>query len=158
VFATAAEDMDALTFGSSVVLRHMTASEQKKLPIREINLDHLLAEIGLTQSQFIDLCILLGCDYCDSMKGVGPAKGLGLVRQHGSIENIIANNPKLNVPENWLYQEARQLFVNPEVTDADDVKLKWSKPDEAGLLQFMVEEKGFSADRIKNGIRKLEKQ
>jgi flap endonuclease-1 len=104
VFATAAEDMDALTFGSSVVLRHMTASEQKKLPIREINLDHLLAEIGLTQSQFIDLCILLGCDYCDSMKGVGPAKGLGLVRQHGSIENIIANNPKLNVPENWLYQ------------------------------------------------------
>ena len=29
MFATATEDMDALTFGSSVVLRHMTASEQK---------------------------------------------------------------------------------------------------------------------------------
>ena len=26
VFATASEDMDSLTFGSSVVLRHMTAS------------------------------------------------------------------------------------------------------------------------------------
>ena len=29
VFATATEDMDALTFGSSIVLRHLTASEQK---------------------------------------------------------------------------------------------------------------------------------
>ena len=29
VFATATEDMDALTFGSSILLRHLTASEQK---------------------------------------------------------------------------------------------------------------------------------
>ena len=29
VYATATEDMDALTFGSTVVLRHLTASEQK---------------------------------------------------------------------------------------------------------------------------------
>ena len=29
MFATATEDMDALTFGSTVVLRHLTASEQK---------------------------------------------------------------------------------------------------------------------------------
>jgi flap endonuclease-1 len=104
VFATATEDMDALTFGSSIVLRHLTASEQKKLPVRQINLDHLLAELQLTHCQFIDLCILLGCDYCDSVKGVGPAKGLTLIRQYGSIEKIIVNNPKLNYPENWLYE------------------------------------------------------
>lgn len=157
VFATATEDMDALTFGSSIVLRHLTASEQKKLPIREIHLDNLLDELGLTQTQFIDLCILLGCDYCESVKGVGPAKGLSLIRQYGTIEKIIANNPKLNFPEKWLYEEARQLFVTPEVTDAEGVELKWSKPDNSGILQFMVEEKGFSEDRIKNGVRKLEK-
>ena len=29
MYGTATEDMDALTFGSSVVLRHLTASEQK---------------------------------------------------------------------------------------------------------------------------------
>ncbi|CAI8023854.1 Flap endonuclease 1 [Geodia barretti] len=104
VFATATEDMDALTFGSSILLRHLTASEQKKLPIREITLDHLLTDIGLTQSQFVDLCILLGCDYCDSVKGVGPAKGLSLIRQYGSIEKIMSNNPKLNFPENWPYE------------------------------------------------------
>ena len=34
VFATATEDMDALTFASPVLLRHMTFSEAKKMPIQ----------------------------------------------------------------------------------------------------------------------------
>ena len=34
VFATATEDMDALTFGSKILLRHLTFSEAKKLPIK----------------------------------------------------------------------------------------------------------------------------
>jgi len=70
VFATATEDMDSLTFGSTILLRYLTASEAKKLPIREIHLDRLLAELEINQEEFIDLCILLGCDYCDSVKGV----------------------------------------------------------------------------------------
>jgi flap endonuclease-1 len=24
--------------------------------------------------QFVDLCILCGCDYCDSVRGIGPKK------------------------------------------------------------------------------------
>jgi flap endonuclease-1 len=35
-YATAAENMDALTFGSAILLRNMTASEAKKLPIEVI--------------------------------------------------------------------------------------------------------------------------
>lgn len=34
VFATATEDMDALTFGSKVLVRHLTFSEAKKMPIK----------------------------------------------------------------------------------------------------------------------------
>ncbi len=39
------------------------------MPIKEIKLDKVLAGLQLTMDQFIDLCILLGCDYCDSIKG-----------------------------------------------------------------------------------------
>ena len=35
VFATATEDMDALTFGSSVLLRNLTASEARYVSLRE---------------------------------------------------------------------------------------------------------------------------
>ena len=41
------------------------------------------------------------------------------------------------------------------MTPADQVELKWEKPDEAGLIKFMVEEKGFSEERIRNGTKKL---
>ena len=33
--------------------------------------------LGLTPDQFIDVCILCGCDYCDSIKGIGPVKVRG---------------------------------------------------------------------------------
>ena len=39
--------------------------------------------------QFIDLCILLGCDYCDSIRGIGPKRAYDLVKQYHSIEEIL---------------------------------------------------------------------
>lgn len=46
-------------------------------------------------------------------------------------------------PEDWLYKEARGLFLKPEVVDGSSVELKWSEPDEDGLIQFMCSEKQF---------------
>ena len=39
--------------------------------------------------QFIDLCILLGCDYCESIRGIGPKRAMDLIKQHKSIEEIL---------------------------------------------------------------------
>ena len=44
--------------------------------------------------QFIDLCILMGCDYCDSIKGIGPKRAIELIKQHRSIDNIIKHLDK----------------------------------------------------------------
>lgn len=51
IYATATEDMDALTFGSNILLRHMTFSEARKMPIQEIHLDKVLAELELNQNE-----------------------------------------------------------------------------------------------------------
>jgi len=75
VYAVGTEDMDALTFGTTVLLRHLTFSEARKMPIKEFYLDKLLEGFEMNQDQFIDLCILLGCDYCDKIRGIGPKKG-----------------------------------------------------------------------------------
>ena len=63
--------MDALTFGASVVLRHLTFSEARKEPIKEFCLQRALQDMEFTMEMFIDLCILLGCDYCDTIRGIG---------------------------------------------------------------------------------------
>jgi flap endonuclease-1 len=33
--------------------------------------------------------------------------------------------------------------------------LKWQKPVEADLIKFLVEEKGFSENRVLSGIKKI---
>ena len=51
MYATATEDMDSLTFGSNVLLRYMTYSEAKKMPIKEFYLDKILETLNYTMDE-----------------------------------------------------------------------------------------------------------
>ena len=107
------EDMDALTFGTGVLLRHLTFSEARKMPIKEFYLDKLLEGFEMDQEQFIDLCILLGCDYCEKIRGMGPKSAIKLIQEHKTIEGVVEKvkgDKKYTVPENWPFKEARRLF------------------------------------------------
>lgn len=70
-YGTASEDMDTLTFGSKFLLRGFNS---KKEPIIEIDLEKTLEGFGMTHEEFIDMCILCGCDYTCNIAGVGPVK------------------------------------------------------------------------------------
>ncbi|KAK0611485.1 flap endonuclease 1 [Immersiella caudata] len=166
VYAAASEDMDTLCFNTPILLRHLTFSEQRKEPIQEIHVDKVLEGLGMEREQFVDLCILLGCDYLDPIPKVGPSTALKLIRDHGSLEKVIEwmkTDPKAKerytIPEDWPFEDARDLFFNPNVRQADDplCDFKWEKPDTEGLVQFLVHEKGFSEDRVRSGAARLEK-
>lgn len=43
--------------------------------------------LELTHEKFVDLCVLCGCDYTGSIKGIGPKKALALVRQVRTCSN-----------------------------------------------------------------------
>lgn len=169
VYATATEDMDALTFGTKRMVRHMLASKerQKKLNIHEYNLKQALDGLGMDMDEFIDMCILLGCDYTDKIAGVGPKKAFQYVKDFKSIDAIIPEVQKVKtgkgdkqkarfvVPEKFLYKEARHLFKKPEVTPASEIKLSWDPPKREELSKFMCEEKGFNIDRMNKGVDRL---
>lgn len=55
------------------------------MPIKEFHLNKVLEGLELTHEQFIDLCILLGCDYCETIRGIGPKRAIDLIREHKSI-------------------------------------------------------------------------
>jgi flap endonuclease-1 len=112
--------------------------------------------------QFVDLCILLGCDYLDPIPKIGPSTALKLIREHGSLEKVvewIQSSDKYTIPDDWPYTDARDLFFEPDVRKADDplCDFKWEKPDMEGLVTFLVTEKGFSEDRVRSGGARLEK-
>ncbi|KAL5323049.1 hypothetical protein ACEPPN_007577 [Leptodophora sp. 'Broadleaf-Isolate-01'] len=163
VYAAASEDMDTLCFDSPVLLRHLTFAEQRKEPIQEIFLERVLEGLNMDRKQFVDLCILLGCDYLDPIPKVGPNTALKLIREYGTLEKFVeavqAGKTKFTLPEDWPYADARELFFNPDVRPADhaDCDFKWEAPDVEGLVQFLVTEKGFSEDRVRSAAQKLTK-
>ena len=125
VYGVATEDMDAITFGSTVLLRHMTFSEARKMPVQEIHYEKVLKGLELNAEEFIDLCILMGCDYCDTIRGVGPKTAITLIQKHRSIEKIIENidTKKYAIPKDWNYEQARNLFKNPDVIDPNTIEV-----------------------------------
>ena len=71
----------------------------------------------------------------------------------------IENDPKqkYKLPDDWPYKEARELFFNPDVrqADHDECDFKWEAPDVDGLVNFLVTEKGFSEDRVRSAATRL---
>lgn len=163
VYATATEDMDALTFGTPRLVRRLTASQahQKQMPIHEFNLEAGLEGLEFTMEQFIDFCILCGCDYTNTIRGVGPKKAHQFLTEHKTIENVVkalAGHKRFVVPDDFSYQQARKLFMEPDVMKSADVPpLKWTDPDKEGIINYMVNEKGFNMERIVKGIDRLKK-
>ena len=116
VYATGTEDMDAVTFATPILVRKMAFANASKSMVQTIDYRKAVQGLGLTHDQFVDLCILLGCDYCDTIRGVGPKTALKLIREHGNIETIlkhVANIPKYGIPEGWLPPKK-------ETNEADD--------------------------------------
>lgn len=114
--------MDTLTFGAPLMLRNLTSSEAKKLPVREINLKAVLEGLELNMDQFIDLCILCGCDYTTNIKKIGEKSALKLIKQHGTLENVLAHirktdpeGKKYKIPDVYPIDEIRQLFKHPAI-------------------------------------------
>jgi flap endonuclease-1 len=164
VFAVATEDMDCLTFGCPIQLRDFTNKDD---PVIEIKLDAILKGLGVTMDQFIDICILSGCDYCDNIDGIGSIKALKLISENKDIEGVIEYVEKYNSdpkkkkkliydPESFNFEEARKLFKNPEVTDPETIDLKWGTPDYEGLKKFLVDGKGFMSNRIESAMKRIE--
>lgn len=66
---------------------------------------------------------------------------------------------KFALPADYPWEEARMLFLEPDVRKADDplCDFKWEEPDIDGLVAFLVGEKGFNEDRVRAGAARLGK-
>lgn len=142
---TLTEDSDALTFGSPVILR----SAKKVDTVLEISLCDVLKELNLSYSQFIDFCILCGCDYTNTIPKIGPVTALSLIQEHQTLETILNTLPdKYKIPPNFDYIRARELFNQP--IDIPDIPLCVGEPHWVELRSFLIDEIGVSSDEFFN--------
>jgi flap endonuclease-1 len=145
------EDMDLLTFGSIKVYRNLSAD--KKKPILEYNLKQILKDLEINYSQFVDLCILLGCDYVDTIKGIGKVTAYKLIKEHKNIETIMKEGG-YEEPELFDYKSAREYFKNPIGKDLDK-ELKWNRPKYEELKKFLIDILQFGEKKVDSYITKL---
>lgn len=144
VYAVASEDMDTLPFGASVLIRQLNAKKDSE--VIEYSLPKLLEKLQITHKELVDLCILLGCDYCDKIPGLGPKRALTLIQKHRTIENVVLhiNRQTHPVPHLWKYEEARKIFL--ESPPRPTPELIWKEPDEEALVEFLCHTKRGGED------------
>ena len=158
VYGISTEDMDSLTFGTPKLLRHLMAPAAQKVSVVEFDQKKVLEELKLSNDEFIDLCILCGCDYTDKIAGIGPVRALNLIQKHRTIEKVLENlDPeKYRIPDPFPYKEARRLFKEPDVLKGEAIpSIKWEPPNVDGLIQFLVHEKNFSEQRVRSAIDRI---
>lgn len=163
-WATASEDMDSLTFGSNRLIRQLwqgvsTTGAKKGVKVTEFDLEQALNGLNMNMDEFIDLCVLCGCDYVDGIGGIGPVTALNLMRKHKTLEQVVniikQGKTKYKLPQEYPVDQLRNMFVDPEIEKGDQILLKWAKPDELQIKKILVEENQFDESKITNGIKRL---
>jgi len=143
VDAIASEDMDLLTFGTKVLLRNINSNN-----VIEIKLANILNECNITYDQFIDLCIMLGCDYCPTIEGIGMHKAYKLIKDYGNLDIIVNSDSikkKIYISDEFIqrYLVAREYFKNPPVNDnIGEILWNVTKTDE--LKELLINKYSYS--------------
>jgi 5'-3' exonuclease len=88
VDAVLSNDTDVMVYGTPIFLTRFVPGKEM---FTRINIDEVLSELQLTQTQFVDLCIMSGTDYNKNIPRIGSEKAYKLLSSWTSIEDIAIN-------------------------------------------------------------------
>lgn len=112
VEAVYSNDTDNLVYGCPLLLTEISGDEFKS-----IDLNKLLNDLKLSYTEFVDLCIMMGCDYNTNIPKVGPIKSYNYIKKYHRIECIPLDTSCLNYQvcrDIFKYQSSAELIVtNP---------------------------------------------
>lgn len=159
VWAASSKDYDSLLFGASKLLRYLTIYGREFLPSKGISralkpelieLDKFLSSNNITREQLIDSAILIGTDFNEGIKGIGPKTALRLIKEHKKLEDL-PKEVRLKTPEN--YEEIRATFLNPKTTS--NYSLEYGELDEDSLYQFLCDQRDFSRKNVETVVKRM---
>jgi flap endonuclease-1 len=158
VYASASQDFDSLLFGAPRLLRNVTITGRRKVPGRDVYRDvkteiidsgEFLDALGIDRPQLVDMCILMGTDFNAGIHGIGPKKGLKLIKDHGDIEHVLAHIGE-EIPE---YQQVRDIFLHGSYSD--DYSVKPREVDRDAVIEYM-RDRDFSENRVTSALDRID--
>jgi flap endonuclease-1 len=168
VDVVASQDYDTLLLGAPLVARNVTVSGRRKLPGKNIYIDvspelvdlnETLRQLDVSQEQLVWMGLMLGTDFNDGIKGIGPKNALRIAKAAKSVddmEKVVKERYKSEFEVD--VHEVIGLFEKPEVksvTGGEIEKGLKMKPDYERMIKFMCDDHGFSRERIGKHAERL---
>ena len=157
VDAVITEDMDTLAYGCPLLIRNCIDKGIKRPEvITKFNFNKLMEDLKMNHDEFIDMCILCGCDYCPTIPKVGSVRSLKNIQEYKTIENFIEKN-NITPPEDFMnkYNVSRDLFkIFKDKINIDELPIHSSIYNSEKLYQYLVHECSMNEKRIQNSIKK----
>jgi DNA polymerase-1 len=140
------DELQLVSDYTSVLLTIRGISETKRY-----DKQFLMDEYGLTPEQFVDMKGLMGdsSDNIPGVKGIGQKTAIKLLKEYGSLENVLDNIDNLSgkkLKENLTIYRHHALLSKDLATIRRDVPLEFNLPNQpydypssSGLKQFLLD-------------------
>ncbi|KAI9229207.1 MAG: PIN domain-like protein [Piptocephalis tieghemiana] len=153
--ATLSEDTDVLAFGDGPLLRNIR-NPAHPTQVLEMRGDVARKALGLTRDSWIDMCILCGTDFSSTIENVGYIRAVQYIQEHGSIEALLAAQPKLKPRMGFVPDQAREIFNRsptfpPNLSEVLQPKPEKSREMEGFVRDYQLEEFNVCEDLAMQG-------
>ena len=99
------DDSDVFLFGGKIIYKNLFHLNKY---VEKYTNTLIKSKLGLTQNKLISLAMLLGSDYTDGVKGIGPVNGIEIIQTFCSEKESDFNG--LKEFKNWIYSTERDKF------------------------------------------------
>lgn len=164
------DDSDCFLFGGDKIYKNMFDQKQY---VEFYLQDDLFNKMALTQHKLIELALLLGSDYTEGIKGIGPVQAMEILAEFGNLEKFkewfdkhaktVADKTeltklqkslldrikkgKLFLPDSFPDKVVEQAYISPEV-DSDKTKFQWGVPDLDQIRSFLMYNLSWSQTEV----------
>ena len=144
-------DMDMLTFGCDRMVKI------ERNGIYEFEKNMIIKDLGFTSfEQFIDMCVLSGCDYVKYTPNIKLEDSRKYILQYGTIQNILnVTDLKLSHFLQYLddYEKAKLVFIKkPEEEKVDYSLCILTEVDPQLLIKFFEKNTSGLSNKEKSNI------
>jgi flap endonuclease-1 len=148
------QDYDLLLFGAPVLVRNLTVSGKRKVRGRTITvspeklfLKEVLDGLNLTREQLIQIGILVGTDFNEGVRGIGPKKAIQVVNEGKFDETLKGKLPDFDPAP------VMEFFMKPPVTE--DYSIAWKPVNADGVVKMLCDNFDFSRERVNSALEKV---
>lgn len=161
VWAAGSKDYDSLLFGTPRLVRFLAirgreflprVGRSRPVPPEILDLEENLRSLGLTREQLIDAAILIGTDFNNGVKGIGPKTAVKRIREWGSLDRA-PSDIRSQLPQDL--DGIRAFFFEPPV-DSSSLP-RPGRVDAERVKRFLCEERDFSELRVSPALTRLSK-